>query len=72
MHCYILCIYLFILNTVNSFILATILVNFAIVINKNKQNHKTYKITYHCSYTALLRKTNGRGVPLIERFLLSY
>ena len=26
----------------------------------------------HCTYTALLEKTNVRGVPLIERFLLSY
>ena len=31
----------------------------------------TYKTRYHhCTYTALLEKTNVRGVPLIGRFLL--
>ena len=31
-----------------------------------------YIWVYHCTYTALLEKSNVRGVPIIERFLLTY
>ena len=34
--------------------------------------HDITPLPFHCTYTSLLEKNNVRGVPLIERFLLSY
>ena len=33
-------------------------------------NIKCFELTYHCAYPALLEKTNVRGKPLYELFML--
>ena len=56
---------------------AVSLLNSTIICIGYKMHLETVKLLLeivhiHCTYTALLKKTNVRGIPLIERFLLSY
>ena len=39
-------------------------------ISFKQEMYETKYFYNHCTYTALLEKTNVRGVPLIERFKL--